>query len=174
MRGSIDSGSLRQVLRYIPTSLAVVATMDGPQPLGCTVGSFVTVSLEPPLVAYFAMRSSKTLRAIRRQRTFSVNILAEDQADLADLFARPSVSRFRDVPWWRLASGRPRLGDALVVVDCDLERTRTIGDHTMVLGRVTGATVRRPGVEPLVFAQGRFRGLARDHMVDPGADARLA
>lgn len=151
-----DPRRLRHVLGQVPTSLAVVTTMNGPDPAGSTVGSFVSVSLDPPLVAWFAMRSSSTLGAVRDHGAFSVNVLAADQADLGEVFARRSVDRFRGVRWWVGASGTPHLDGALVVLDCDVDAMVTLGDHEMVVGRVTSAIVPRPGVEPLVFVRGRF------------------
>lgn len=174
MRGTVDCGRLRQVLGHVPTSLAVVSTMDGPDPVGCTVGSFVSVSLEPPLVGYFAMEESWTLRAIRHHGAFSVNVLAEDQADLADRFSRPFIDRFGGTSWRPGAGGCPHLDGALIVVDCDLDGVLTVGDHEMVVGRVTVATARRPGVDPLVFARGRFHGYSKTHQVRLDQVARPA
>lgn len=165
----VDPRRLRQVLGHVPTSVSVVCTMDGPDPAGATIGSFVSVSLDPPLVAYFAMRSSSTLSAVRRAGVFSVNVLAEDQAELSEVFARGTADRFRGVRWERGPGGSPHLDGALVVLDCDVDGVVAVGDHEMVVGRVTRVTAQRPGVEPLVFARGRFRGLSRAHPV--GMDA---
>ena len=159
-RGPQDPPSLRRVLRDVPTPVAVVCTADGRRPAGATVGSFVSVSLDPPLVAWFAMRPSSTLDAVRRSGCFAVNVLTEDQGDLAEAFARLSGDRFRGVSGRPGRSGNPHLDGALVVLDCDLEEVRRIGDHDIVLGRVTRAVSRRPDAEPLVFAGGGFRALA--------------
>ncbi len=155
----VDPRQLRRVLRRVPTSLAVVSTMDARTPVGCTIGSFVSASLDPPLTAWFAMRSSSTLAVVRRHRAFSVNVLAEDQAGLAEVFAGASADRFDGVGWRLGPGGSPHLDGALVVLDCELHDVVTVGDHEMVLGRLTGASVRRPGVAPLVFAGGQGRGL---------------
>ena len=162
---------LRRVLRRVPTSLAVVTTMDGVAPVGCTIGSFVSVSLDPPLAAYFAMRSSSTLAAVRRHRAFSVNVLAEDQADLAAVFAGGSADRFRGVRWQPGPGGTPHLDGALVVLDCELHDVVTVGDHEMVVGHLTGASVTRPAVQPLVLGGGRVRQLqlARPSGLDEAA-----
>ena len=157
--GGVDPQHLRRVLRRVPTSLAVVTTMDGASPAGCTIGSFVSVSLDPPLAAYFAMRSSSTLAAVRRRQAFSVNVLADDQADLAAVFSGRSANRFRGVRWQPGPGGTPHLDGALVVLDCELHDVVTLGDHEMVVGRLTGASVTRPGIQPLVLGGGRVREL---------------
>lgn len=169
--GMAGTPSLRQVLAPVPTSLAVVCTMDGSHPVGVTIGSFVSVSLDPPLVAYFAMRSSATLRAVQRASAFSVNVLAEDQADLAEVFARRAADRFHGVRWHVGPGGSPHLDGALVVLDCELDSVTTVGDHEMVVGRTTGVAAVRPGAGPLVFALGRFHALTRGDAVGPDAVA---
>lgn len=158
--GTWPSRLLRRAARHVPTPVAVVCTTDGPRPVGATIGSFVTVSLDPPLVAWFALRPSMTLDAVRRSGSFAVNVLAEDQADLAAQFAVPSAHRFRNVPWQPGVTGNPHLERVVVVLDCDLHDVVTLGDHEMVVGRVTSATTEQPGAEPLVFSGGRFRELS--------------
>jgi len=78
--------SLRQVLRHVPTSVTVVCALDGNVPVGHTIGSFVSVSLDPPLVGYFAMRSSRTLGVVRRTGEFSVNVPGGPQGGRARVF----------------------------------------------------------------------------------------
>ncbi len=150
---------LREALAHVPTSVVVVTTMDGTEPVGSTIGSLVSVSLDPPLVAYFAMKTSSTLRAVRRARAFSVNVLAGGQDELARAFARSREERFRSVAWTRGPGGMPHLDGALMALDCHLEEVLTVGDHEMVVGRVIGLTAARPSLEPLVFARGTLRGL---------------
>jgi 3-hydroxy-9,10-secoandrosta-1,3,5(10)-triene-9,17-dione monooxygenase reductase component len=156
---ALEARHMRKVLGHIPTSVAIVCTMDGRQPVGCTIGSFVSASLDPPLVAFFAMRSSSTLGAILRAGTFSVNVLAADQAQICDVFARKLPDRFRHLSWTAGQTGSPLLHGTLTALDCDLESVATVGDHEMIVGRVLTLTNARPGAEPLVFARGALRGL---------------
>jgi flavin reductase (DIM6/NTAB) family NADH-FMN oxidoreductase RutF len=155
--GDVPSLDLRHLLADVPTSVAVVATVDGGEPVGCTIGTFVPVSLDPPLVGYLAMASSGTLRAVRRSRSFAVNVLAGDQGALAARFARAVGSRFRGVRWRHGAAGDPHLEGAVVVLDCLLHDVVVLGDHELVVGRVVGAE-RHPGAAALVFASGRLGG----------------
>ena len=150
---------LRQVLRHVPTSVTVVCTLDGNHPVGHTIGSFVSASLDPPLVGYFAMRSSGTLAAVRRSGRFSVNVLGEHQVELGRRFADRSGEPFDGVRWEPGALGCPHLDGVLAVLDCDVEQVVPVGDHELVIGRVVGTTVAPGGPDPLVFARGRFRTL---------------
>lgn len=148
---------LRLALADVPTSVAVVTTLDAGEPVGCTIGTFVPVSLDPPLVGYLAMASSATLRAVRRSRSFAVNVLAQEQADAGARFARPVGDRFRGVGWRPGPGGEPHLDGALVVLDCEVHDVVALGDHELVVGRVVRAECL-PGAVGLVFAGGRFRG----------------
>ena len=104
----VGARQLRRILRQVPTSVTVVCTLDGQDPVGHTIGSFVSVSLDPPLVGYFAMRSVATLGAVRRSGRFSVNVLAEHQVALGQLFADRSDERFDGVRWKPGAGGCPK------------------------------------------------------------------
>lgn len=157
----IDPAHMRQVLGHVPTSVAVVCTLDAEGvPVGCTIGSFVSVSLEPTLVAFFCMDSSATLQVAKAAGSFAINILSEDQDRVCDLFARKRPDRFNHVGWTPGRNGNPRLHGSLAVVDCELESVTTIGDHEMILGRVVDLCVERLGRGPLVFARGALRELA--------------
>lgn len=158
----IDPHHMRKVLGHVPTSVAIVCTMDEDEPVGCTIGSFVSVSLDPPLIAFFAMSSSSTFGSIARAGSFSVNVLAGDQAQVCDLFARKLPDRFRHVGWTAGAGGNPHLHGTLAVLDCEVDSIVTLGDHEMVVGRVDDLMIDRPGVEPLVFSRGALCGLSSD------------
>ena len=170
-----DPGLLRQVLRHVPTAVTVVCTLDGSDPVGHTIGSFVSASLDPPLVGYFAMQSSATLRAVRRSGAFTVNVLGEQQVELGRLFANRSQDPFDGVRWEPGTRGCPHLVGAVAVLDCDVDQLLTVGDHVLVVGRVVTADVQTLGRDALVFAGGRFRALSRGAPRQlPGAAAAAA
>ena len=171
-RPDADPRLVRQALRHVPTAVTVVCTLDGRVPVGHTIGSFVSASLHPPLVGYFAMRSSTTLGVVRRTGAFSVNVLGEHQVELARVFAHRSGEPFDGVRWERGTHGRPHLVGAVAVLDCDVDQVLAIGDHELVIGRVVAVTVPTPDPDPLLFAGGRFRALSRSTPVQlPGPAA---
>ena len=76
----IDGTRFREVLGSYPTGVAIVSCMDeNGMPVGMVIGSFTSVSLDPPLIAYLPMKSSRTFARMRGATTFCVNILAADQ-----------------------------------------------------------------------------------------------
>ena len=92
---SIDSARYRQVLGHFPTGVTVVTAAGPDGPLGMCVGSFASVSLEPPLVAFFAGRSSTTYPGIEAAGHYCVNILADDQEEWARTFSGKALERAR-------------------------------------------------------------------------------
>ena len=88
---SFDSSRFRQVLGHVPTSVVVVTgiTPSG-DPSGLTIGSFTSVSLDPPLVGFLPGFNSKSWPEIAASGSFCVNILGADQADICWRFAKES------------------------------------------------------------------------------------
>lgn len=151
--------SLRSVLRRVPTSVAVVAGVDATgAPTGLAVGTFTSVSLDPPLVAFCPGAGSTSWPRIRPVRRFGISVLAEDQREICAVFAGKSADKFAGLDWHLSPNGAPRLPGALAWVDCDLEVEHAAGDHTLVIGRVT-AIEPGDGQVPLVFVGGQFLGV---------------
>lgn len=154
---AVATARFRQVLGHFPTGVTVITTVgDDGAPAGLAVGSFTSVSLEPPLVAFLPARSSSTWRAIEARGAFCVNVLAEDQEDLSRVFATSGADKFRGVGWRPSgASGSPILHGVLAWIDCRTESVLDGGDHHIVLGRVEEMGVERE-TGPLVFFRGGY------------------
>lgn len=148
---------LRQILGHVPTGVVVVAGYDqAGNPGGLAVGSFTSVSLDPPLVAFYVANTSTSWPAIRDRGAFCVSVLGHDQGPVSGTFARRGGDKFADVDWEAApATGMPRLLRAHVWVDCRLEREVEIGDHVLVVGEIVD--LEAPGTAgPLVFYRGRY------------------
>jgi flavin-dependent trigonelline monooxygenase, reductase component len=133
--------SLRTVMSCFPTGVTVVATrnFDG-RPLGLTVNSFTSVSLDPPLVLVCINKDANSHDPLLAAGGFTVSILSGAQADIAARFAtRPSQGRFDAIEWSPAPSGNPVLARCAAWLDCSIHEVLTAGDHTIVLGRVQGA-----------------------------------
>jgi flavin reductase (DIM6/NTAB) family NADH-FMN oxidoreductase RutF len=127
---------------------------DG-EPVGLAVNSFTSVSLDPPLVAFCAAKSSTTWPSIQAAGRFCVNILAEDQEDVSRLFATRGADKFRGMGWRAGESGSPILNGVLAWVDCVTEAEHDAGDHLIVVGRVLDLEVPRED-GPLAFFRGGY------------------
>jgi flavin reductase (DIM6/NTAB) family NADH-FMN oxidoreductase RutF len=120
---AFDSRQFRDVLGHVPTSVVVVAGIDSAgAPQGITIGSFVSVSLEPPLVGFLPGTQSKTWNSLKGTGKFCVNVLAENQADVCWRFAKDPVdgatNRFDGLEWQKSANGSPILSGILASIDC--------------------------------------------------------
>ncbi len=175
----IDAGHFRRVLGHYPTGVCVVTAQDPDVgPVGLTVGSFTSVSLDPPLVAFYPMRGSSTFESIAKAGNFCVNVLASDQERLCRLFASRQPDKFRDVSWHPSGLGSPILDEVVAWVDCRLTAVQEAGDHLCVLGEVDSLSVGET-TGPLMFFQGGYgrftaMSLIADTEDDLGEQLRLA
>lgn len=160
--GDFDGAHFRSVLGHFPTGVTVVTGMDGERPVGFTVGSFTSISLEPPLVGFFAMHDSDTWSAIAAAGAFCVNVLRNTQADLCWRFARGDEDARFDVVGWRPApfTGSPVIDGVGAWIDCTVDRTVELGDHELVVGAVRALDHHLETHLPLVFYRGALGAFA--------------
>lgn len=158
--GPLDPMALRRVCGLFVTGVTVVTSSNGGEPVGLTVNSFTSVSLEPPLVLFCLHRLSNVGEAIRATGYFTVNILAESQHDISRVFATRGAPRFDAVRHTAGSNGTPVLTDALAHVCCRLVEEFDGGDHVIVLGQVTEVGILRDGESPLTFFRGSLGSLA--------------
>jgi flavin reductase (DIM6/NTAB) family NADH-FMN oxidoreductase RutF len=159
MRAGFDSAKYRQVLGHFPTGVTVVTAVRGDEPVGLAVGSFSSVSLDPPLVGFFPDRSSSSWPKIREAGSFCVNILGEDQEDVCRRFAMKGDDKFAGLGWKPAGSGAPLLDGVIAWIDCDIAEVVETGDHFLVLGAVRDLGVAHDG-GPLVFFRGGYARVA--------------
>ena len=165
MTDAIDGRHFRDVLGNFPTSVVAITTTDAEErPHGMVVGTFASVSLDPPLVSFLADRSSTTLRTIRAASRFCANALAGNQERLSRKLATGTAGqRFEGTAWQPSALGNPVLDGIVAWVDCAVEQVVEIGDHLLVVGRVHDLRVESLKT-PLLF----FRGGYGDYMSSAG------
>ncbi len=156
---AIDQAHYRQVLGHFPTGVTVVAGVADGEPVGLAVGSFFSISIEPPLVGFCVGTSSNSWKAMEPSGSFCINILGADQEDICRVFATSGDDKFSTIGWTKSESGSPLIKDVLAWIDCDLETVHDGGDHHIVVGRVRGMDVGHEGA-PLVFFRGGYANLA--------------
>ena len=151
-----DPRWFRQVLGQYPTGVCVVTAMqpDGTR-AGFAVGSFTSVSLDPPLVAFFPDKRSTTWPKIERAGRFCVNILGEDHEHLVRRFAAKAADKFEGLETRTAGSGSPILDGVVAWIDCDLDSVQEAGDHYIVVGRVRELDLEGASL-PLLFFQGGY------------------
>jgi len=148
---------LRELMRRFPAPVAVVTTTVDDERYGLTVGSLVSLSLDPPLVGISIGRESSSHEPIRRAGRFSVSLLSGEQESIAQHFARSGIP---PVALWAGVDVRegefgPRLEDALAWLDCRIWGELEAGDHTIFVGEVLDGELGAVG-SGLVYRLSRY------------------
>jgi Conserved protein/domain typically associated with flavoprotein oxygenases, DIM6/NTAB family len=161
--GPVDADRFRRTLAVHAAGVVVITAQCEGVPVGLTATSFSSVSLNPPLVSFYVDRSSTTWPRLRAADHFAVNVLTDDQSELAARFARKGVDRFAPPTRWRPGPlGAPLLQDVSAHLVCLPYDTIDVGDHILVVGLVAEAEVHRPG-NPLLYQRGRFGRFTPHH-----------
>lgn len=151
LRMTLDPGAFRHLLSQYPTGVAVVAVSVEGGVRAMTVGSFTSVSLEPPLALFCVAKRAKLAAAIEPRRPFSVNVLRADQQALSTFFAgawkAPTPPPFRFVPWGEAV----RLEGVAVSLAARIATVVDGGDHLIVIGVIEDLHRGLGPIEPLVF-----------------------
>jgi flavin reductase (DIM6/NTAB) family NADH-FMN oxidoreductase RutF len=160
---AFDSKHFRSVLGHFPTGVTIVTGLHEGRPAGFTIGSFTSISLDPPLVGFFPMISSDTWAAIAPYGNFCVNVLRDTQADLCWRFAKIGVDdgRFDEVAWTPSpTTGCPVIEGVGAWIDCRVGEVVELGDHYLVVGKVVALDHHVDAPVPLVFYRGALGGFS--------------
>lgn len=150
--------ALRATFGRFATGVTIVTCRAGDgTPVGLTVNSFASLSLEPPLVLWSLRRESINVPAFDVAEHFAVNVLAESQVDLSRRFASPVPDKFAEGHWVDGICGAPVLGGCAAVFECTREARHEAGDHVLYVGRVL--RLADLAVAPLLFQGGHYRML---------------
>lgn len=140
----------KTVMGNYPTGVTVVTAFDDNlEPMGLTVNSFASVSLEPLLILWSIDKRVSTYEQFLKTDKFAVNILAEDQGDLGMLFASKGEDRFRQCEWQTSSLQLPILADTLAVMQCRTYNKVEAGDHTILIGEVID--IQNANKAPLLY-----------------------
>jgi flavin reductase (DIM6/NTAB) family NADH-FMN oxidoreductase RutF/DNA-binding IclR family transcriptional regulator len=152
----IDPKWYRQVLGQYPTGVCVITSISSTgEPLAMIVGSFTSVSLNPPLVAFFPSRDSNSWAKLRHCESFCVNILSSRQETLCRQFASKDANKFGNTAHRLSSRGNPILDGVVAWIDCRRYSINEAGDHDIVLGEVLELDVASEEL-PLLFFQGGY------------------
>ncbi len=158
----IDPGDFRQTLGHFPTGVTVVTANGVDNPIGVAIGSFASISLEPPLVGFFLGTGSGSWPPMEATGHFCVNILRSDQQELCGVMASKSDDKFDGVDTTPApGSGAPILPGVLGIIDCRIDQVIETGDHNLIIGRVLHLGVVSDGdAGPMVFFKGQYGSFA--------------
>ena len=152
---------LRDLMARFATGVSVVAARHGPFLAGMTANAIASISIDPPLMMASIARKAETHGAIVGSHAFAISILADDQRELAECFARPTTAEklkgFCDAEWHEAETGSPVVDGALAFFDCRLSARHDGGDHTIFIGEIVAAGFREDADPLLWYASGYHR-----------------
>ena len=150
-----DARDLRRAFGNFATGVTVVTTLDAAgNPCGFTANSFTSVSIDPPLLLVNIARSAFGCDAFTGSRGFAVNILAANQRDLSNRFARAGTDKFANQDWHAAVSGSPIIDEVVAWFDCEHFEQVDAGDHIILIGRVLQFAYNTHA--PLGFCRGAY------------------
>jgi 3-hydroxy-9,10-secoandrosta-1,3,5(10)-triene-9,17-dione monooxygenase reductase component len=152
---TISPEHYRKVMGRLPTGVvAITGVDDDGNDLGFIVGSFHSLSLDPPIVTFSVGHTSSSWPRIRRRQVFTANVLASTQVAACRALAGKGAGKFDSLDYTAGPLGAPRLRHSIAWIDCTVQAEVLVGDHFMVIGTV-GAMDAADG-EPLLFQAGQF------------------
>ncbi|CCA92903.1 flavin reductase family protein [Novosphingobium sp. PP1Y] len=156
---TIDPADFRKVLGSYPTGVCVVTSLDGDKVAGMVVGSFTSVSLDPPLVGFFPDKKSTSWPLIEKAGRFCVNVMASDQQDVCRSASAKGDEKFVGVEYAISDHDLPVIANSIASIECRLYSVTEAGDHWFAMGEILRMeTVRED--DPMLFHRGRYGGFA--------------
>ena len=127
----------RRALGAFMTGVTVVTTMTSEnEPRGFTASSFTSVSLSPPLILVCIDKNAASYTTFAASTRFTVNILAEYQAEISTRFASKSADKFAGIEWCTRSGSGPIIIGSAAWIDCNVHQKVDAGDHVILIGRV--------------------------------------
>ncbi|HVO46502.1 MAG TPA: flavin reductase family protein [Steroidobacteraceae bacterium] len=159
----MESRRLRDAFGRFGTGVAVaIARSHCGVPSGVTINSFVSVSLDPPLVAFGLASRAHCLSHFLEAPAVAISVLRHDQKWIAANFSRPSAARWTGMPIVTSPSRQLVVRDALVAFECVPERHVTAGDHVVLMLSVRHVLAGAAGA-PLLFFSSGYGSFLPDH-----------
>jgi len=159
MSETLDPKFFRQVMGQVPTCVTVVTAMVDDKPQAMVIGSFVSVSLDPPLAGFFCTTTSETWQTLRGAEVLGVNVLGEHQIDISNACMRDPDERLDDLDW-SMVDGAPRIAGSAAWLTLTPNQVIDAGDHEFALCNVVTMEVPDEPVSPVTFYGGAYRTLA--------------
>ena len=155
MSETSDARAFREALGAFATGVTIITTCDeAGEPIGVTVSSFNSVSLDPPLVLWSLAKDSRSLPAFREAGQFAVHVLAQGQEHLADRFARSGADKFAGNPWHPSETHMPLFEKFAARFECQTVHEYDGGDHVIIVGKVLRFDTQ--DLQPLLYYGGSY------------------
>jgi 3-hydroxy-9,10-secoandrosta-1,3,5(10)-triene-9,17-dione monooxygenase reductase component len=150
-----DQNEYRRTLSTFATGITIVTTRDSyERPVGITVNSFNSVSLDPPLILWSLGRQARSFAAFNDSEFWAVHILSAHQENLSRRFAMSGEDKFSGIDLHSGLGNLPLLTDCCARFQCKTAFKHEAGDHLIFIGEVLDFD--RSNLPPLVFQAGSY------------------
>lgn len=161
MNVQIDIEKYKELLGNYPTGVNVVTTIKNDNtPIGLTINSFASVSLNPSLILWSLDKNNYSLEIFKKAKYFAVNILASGQKSIAQLFSKKEVNRFANCSWRLSEYNLPIINDTVGYLECETYEIIEAGDHFIIIGKVI--IMHNSNKEPLLYHKRTFGKIPRE------------
>lgn len=151
--------AFRRAMSAYPTGVVAIAAMHADQPMGMTVNSFTSISLQPALTAVSVARTSTTWPALATHPRLGLSVLGHNQGPLARQLSARTGDRFAGTYWHSTEEGAVLLDGAALWLECSVHEVLDGGDHEIVLLEVHESELFAE-IAPLVFHQSSFHRIS--------------
>lgn len=161
MFDTLNEADFKSAMKNLAAGVTLITSVCDGQRGGMTATAVCSLSAAPAQLVICVNRANLTHQMITESRKFCVNVLAADQAEIAQRFANPHTrtERFEHGPWSTLKTGAPALMDASVVFDCELAQAVESGTHSILIGRVVDVHTLEQSA-PLLYYRSGYGGIA--------------
>lgn len=155
---NFDKKEFRNTLGQFATGVTIITTLNAAkEPIGITVSSFNSLSMEPPMILWSLAKSAYSLPAFQHASHFNVHVLSAEQDQLSNSFARPGTDKFLNINYIKGLEGTPILNKCAALFECRTAHQYDGGDHIIFVGEVLEFNSSKK--KPLVFHLGQYTGI---------------
>lgn len=157
---NVTGEELKESMRRWATGVAIVTSVDNIEKHGMTVNSFISISIEPPLICVTLANDTRTKKMVEKSHVFGVTILSDRQEEIANRFSGriPDIENsFQELGFFTMESGVPFLVDGLGFLDCVVKYTYVMKNSTLFIGEVI-STKNNSG-SPLIYHNRKYHQL---------------
>lgn len=151
----MDKRIFRDAMGKFATGITIVTTEYDGEVMGMTVNAFMSVSLDPKLIAISIDEKARMYDKLQKTKKFGLSILSEEQKELSMIFAK-QMDKDRDISFLR-QDDIPVLDDSIATLSCHIKETAKAGDHMIFIAEVSD--LKMNGGDPILYYGGRYHTL---------------
>ena len=153
----MDSEEFKKICGQFATGVAIITAQNhADKPVGLTINSFASVSLNPALISVCLDKKINNLDAFTSDKGFAIQFLAHDQHAISARFAQTEADKFSTINWQQDDSSLPLIENVIGYMLCQAYHHIEAGDHMILIGKALKSQILRPTTPPLLYFRGAY------------------